>query len=47
MDETQNTTEYGGPTKFYFANHTGIIRKEITKGNTVEVWDLINYKIVQ
>ncbi len=47
MDETKNETEGGGPTKFYIAKHYGIIRKEITAGNTEKTWNLVNYKIVQ
>lgn len=43
--ETFNITEESQPTRFYFSENIGIIKKELLDSN--QVWNLIRYNIVQ
>lgn len=45
MKETINITEGRQPTRFYFAEHIGITKKELIDSN--QVWKLIRYNIIQ
>jgi len=45
MKETINITEESQPTKFYFSEHIGIIKKELIDSN--QIWNLIRYNIIQ
>jgi hypothetical protein len=47
IEETKNETEDNSQTVFYISKNFGIIRKEITTGNSVQIWNLIDYNIIQ